>query len=354
MTDGAAARPRDRERDGRGRRARRGARSGAPEEGPIRVTVVAPVNEPRRGLRRLRGHAPRGGRAPARPDADGAARGGDRRARARRRRRAGRRGQGRARPLEPPVDEMIVSTHPEREVGLAARNVVERDPQGPRATGRSSTSSSTDGPRARANVLVIANETVLGEPLLERIRARAGAVAGELPARLAAERPARRRTRRPSAAARGALASLRARASRRTARSRTRIPYTAAMHAVHDERVDEIIVSTFPGERSGWLRRDLVGAAAQRTGVPVEHVVVSRVRGRRGHERRARPAHHGRPDRNQSSRVSAPVLGMLLFIASEMMLFGAFFTAYFFVRVVTRTPTRGRPRPSTCRSSSPA
>ena len=35
-------------------------------------------------------------------------------------------------------------------------------------------------------------------------------------------------------------------------------PYTAARHVVIDERVDEIIVSTFPGERSGWLRRDLL------------------------------------------------------------------------------------------------
>src|SRR5919197_1374879 len=40
------------------------------------------------------------------------------------------------------------------------------------------------------------------------------------------------------------------------------------------------------------------------------------------------------PVAHQSSRVSAPVLGMFLFIASETMLFGAFFTAYFFVRVV--------------------
>jgi cytochrome c oxidase subunit 3 len=44
--------------------------------------------------------------------------------------------------------------------------------------------------------------------------------------------------------------------------------------------------------------------------------------------------HHGPPIANQSSRVSAVVLGMLLFIASEVMLFGSFFTAYFFVRVV--------------------
>ena len=44
--------------------------------------------------------------------------------------------------------------------------------------------------------------------------------------------------------------------------------------------------------------------------------------------------HHGPPPAHQSSRVDARVLGMFLFIASEVMLFGSFFTAYFFVRVV--------------------
>jgi cytochrome c oxidase subunit III len=44
--------------------------------------------------------------------------------------------------------------------------------------------------------------------------------------------------------------------------------------------------------------------------------------------------HHGPPIANKSSRIEATVLGMFLFIASEAMLFGAFFTAYFFVRVV--------------------
>jgi cytochrome c oxidase subunit III len=44
--------------------------------------------------------------------------------------------------------------------------------------------------------------------------------------------------------------------------------------------------------------------------------------------------HHGPPPANQSSRVEAQKLGMYLFIISEIMLFGAFFTAYFFIRVV--------------------
>jgi cytochrome c oxidase subunit 3 len=47
--------------------------------------------------------------------------------------------------------------------------------------------------------------------------------------------------------------------------------------------------------------------------------------------------HHGPPAANVSSRVEAQFLGMLLFIISEIMLFGAFFTAYFFIRVVADT-----------------
>ena len=48
--------------------------------------------------------------------------------------------------------------------------------------------------------------------------------------------------------------------------------------------------------------------------------------------------HHGPPPAHRSSRVHAPTLGMLLFIISEVMIFGAFFTAYFFIRVVTHDP----------------
>ena len=47
-----------------------------------------------------------------------------------------------------------------------------------------------------------------------------------------------------------------------------------------------------------------------------------------GHE------HHGPPPAHRSSRVDPSLLGMLLFIISEVMVFGAFFTAYFFIRVV--------------------
>jgi cytochrome c oxidase subunit 3 len=52
----------------------------------------------------------------------------------------------------------------------------------------------------------------------------------------------------------------------------------------------------------------------------------------------AHAEHHGPPQANQSSRVHATTLGMLLFIMSEVMIFGAFFTAYFFIRVVNHNP----------------
>jgi cytochrome c oxidase subunit 3 len=48
--------------------------------------------------------------------------------------------------------------------------------------------------------------------------------------------------------------------------------------------------------------------------------------------------HHGPPTPHYSSRIAPPVLGMFLFIGTEIMLFGSFFTAYFFVRVVHGTP----------------
>jgi cytochrome c oxidase subunit 3 len=52
------------------------------------------------------------------------------------------------------------------------------------------------------------------------------------------------------------------------------------------------------------------------------------------HAATAHEEHHGPPEANRSSRVEPQKLGMMLFIVSEVMVFGAFFTAYFFIRVV--------------------
>jgi cytochrome c oxidase subunit III len=47
--------------------------------------------------------------------------------------------------------------------------------------------------------------------------------------------------------------------------------------------------------------------------------------------------HHGPPEAHASSRIDRQTLGILLFIVSETMLFGAFFASYFFLRVVAST-----------------
>ena len=51
-------------------------------------------------------------------------------------------------------------------------------------------------------------------------------------------------------------------------------PFTAVQNAMQFYAVDEIVVSTFPETRSGWLRQDLIERLQRSTALPVEHVVV--------------------------------------------------------------------------------
>ena len=53
--------------------------------------------------------------------------------------------------------------------------------------------------------------------------------------------------------------------------------------------------------------------------------------------------HHGPPEAHASSRIDRQTLGILLFIVSEAMLFGAFFASYFFLRVVSNVGRRWPP-----------
>lgn len=176
------------------------------------------------------------------------------------------------------VDEIIVSTHPETKSGWLKRDLLDeiRKNAGDRPVEH--VVAADVGAREGVNVLVVANETVLGEPLLERIRTRAQ----EGPASFLIVSPQSDPTRgeHPEAERRlrAALATLRADGIDVHGQIAHPDPYTAAMHAVRDERTDEIIVSTFPGTRSGWLRRDLVGRLRADSGVPVEHVISEPVR----------------------------------------------------------------------------
>jgi hypothetical protein len=50
-------------------------------------------------------------------------------------------------------------------------------------------------------------------------------------------------------------------------------PFSATLDAVREYAPQEIIISTYPATRSGWLRRDLIERVRDATGLPVTHVV---------------------------------------------------------------------------------
>lgn len=51
-------------------------------------------------------------------------------------------------------------------------------------------------------------------------------------------------------------------------------PYTAAVNALELFRVDDVVISTLPDQRSGWMRGNLIERVQHMTSAPVEHVVV--------------------------------------------------------------------------------
>jgi hypothetical protein len=171
-------------------------------------------------------------------------------------------------------DEVIVSTHPVQKSGWLRRNVVDRikDAVGDRPFEHVVVELQREE-GAHANVLVIANETVVGEPLLQRIRERADRSPAAFLIISPQSDPAQGEHPEAERRLRRALAELRGRGIEAHGQVAHPDPFTAACQAASDERVDEIIVSTFPGERSGWLRRDLVERLRNELKVPVEHVV---------------------------------------------------------------------------------
>jgi phosphopantetheine adenylyltransferase len=174
--------------------------------------------------------------------------------------------------LEPAVTEIVVSTHPQERSGWLRRDVVDRIRKVAGAVPVEHVVADMAG-EAEKNVLVVANQTLVGGPLVERIRARANQgpvsflVVAPQSHEYGEQRESERRLRR-------LIGELRADGIDAHGQIAHPDPHTAAMQAVHDERVDEIIVSTFPGQRSGWLRRDLVERLRKDAGVPVDHVEV--------------------------------------------------------------------------------
>jgi hypothetical protein len=50
-------------------------------------------------------------------------------------------------------------------------------------------------------------------------------------------------------------------------------PYTAVQNALQFFRIDDIVISTLPETKSGWMRANLVERVRKSTNAPVEHIV---------------------------------------------------------------------------------
>jgi hypothetical protein len=173
--------------------------------------------------------------------------------------------------LEP--DEIVVSTHPQQKSGWLRRNAVEQMRRVAGDLPFQHLVVDLAAERGQANVLVVANQTVLGAPLLDKIRERAK----QSPASFLIISPqgesegsyesAERRLLRAVSLLRGEGLDVHGQISHPD-------PFSAVMQTMEDERVDELIISTFPDARSGWLRRNLLERLRDETKLPIEHVTV--------------------------------------------------------------------------------
>jgi hypothetical protein len=177
--------------------------------------------------------------------------------------------------LEPRPDYIIVSTHPREKSGWLRRKVIDRVRSVAGDVPVEHVVVDLEAEGGPANVLVIANETVIGEPLLARIRERAARSAASFLIISPQSDPNQGQHPEAERRLRRALAILRAEGIDAHGQVAHPDPYTAGVQAVHDERINEIIVSTFAPERSPWLRKNLVHRLHKDTGLPVEHVVLT-------------------------------------------------------------------------------
>jgi hypothetical protein len=173
--------------------------------------------------------------------------------------------------LEP--DEIIVSTHPQQKSGWLRRNAVDQMRRVAGDLPFRHLVVDLEAEHGAANVLVVANQTVLGSPLLDEIRERA------------AQSPAGFLIISPQGDSEGSYEEAEKRLLRAVTLLRSEgieahgqishpDPYAAVLQTMEDERVDELIVSTFPDERSGWLRRNLLERLREETKLPIKHVEV--------------------------------------------------------------------------------
>jgi hypothetical protein len=178
------------------------------------------------------------------------------------------------------ADEIIISTHPATRSGWLRRDLIDRvrDAAGVPVE---HVVVDLDADRADAiRTLVVANQTVGGEPLIGLLRGKAH----ESPHRFIVISP--QGDSADSGDAHQRLAHMLQRLTDEGLEATGQVmdpdPFTAIQNALQFYTVDEIVISTFPSTRSGWLRNDLVGRVQASTSKPVEHVVVNPAEAKEG------------------------------------------------------------------------
>jgi hypothetical protein len=175
--------------------------------------------------------------------------------------------------LEFQPDEVIVSTKPATVSGWLRRDLVERiRNESGLPVEHVVVDLETEGLPFDVT-LVIANQTVGEQALLDRLKALSEekdhlfiVLVPQADGQGHAVREARDRLRRT-------LQSLRDAGLLAAGMIGPPDPYDATMTALQSFRVDDIVVSTFPETKSGWLRADLIERLRSATGKNVEHVV---------------------------------------------------------------------------------
>jgi hypothetical protein len=179
-------------------------------------------------------------------------------------------------------DEIIVSTYPATRSGWLRRDLIERVGD---ATGLPVTHvvNDIDSEGLPYHVtLAVANRTASGDELLEALKAKADAFTDEHRRQLfillvPAEGGHGQALQRARTRLKLVLDRLHVRGLFGAGLIGDPDPYTAITNALQYFRVDDIVISTFPETKSGWLRTDLIERVRRSTGKPVEHVVHSDV-----------------------------------------------------------------------------
>lgn len=175
-------------------------------------------------------------------------------------------------------EEIIISTYPESRSGWMRRDLIERV-EG--ATGLPVTHivQDIDSVGLPFHVtLAVANRTASGDELLEALKKEADKFSepDQRPLFIVVvpqEGGDGQSTRRARTRLKLVLDRLRVRGLFAAGMVGDPDPYTAIMNALQSFRVDDIVISTFPETKSGWLRTDLVERVRRATGKPVEHVI---------------------------------------------------------------------------------